>query len=176
VACMFSLNHTLPNGLEVRLREQTDGDRAVLAEFFAGLSQRSRYLRFMAGVPAQLPPTLLDILDAADGRSHVGLIAVHQGRAIGTVRYIRAADGAPEADVGIAVADELHGQGLGRLMLRELMQRAAASGIDRLRFELLAENRAARALVGGFGASLRSDGQVTFAVARTRPEIEPIAA
>ena len=152
---------------EVQLREQTDRDGAVLAAFFAGLSQRSRYLRFMAGVPAQLPPSLLAILAAADGRSHVGLIAEHRGRAVGTARYIRAADGTPSADVAITIADEFQGQGLGRLMLRELMRRAAASGIDRLRFETLAENRAMRALAGSLGASLRTDGQITFAELRT---------
>ena len=172
----MTLKRTLPNGTEVWLREQTEGDRAVLTELFAGLSQRSRNLRFMAGVPAQLPPTLLDILDAADGRNHVGLIAVRRGRAVGAARYIRVAEGGSEADVAVTVADELQGQGLGRLMLRELMQRAAASGIDRLRFEMLAENRAARSLAGSFGASLRSDGQITVAVVRTHPEIEPVAA
>ena len=170
------LKRTLADGTEVRLREQTEGDRAVLAGLFAGLSQRSRNLRFMAGVPAQLPPTLLDILDAADGRNHVGLIAVHRGRAVGAARYIRVPDGGSEADVAVTVADELQGQGLGRLMVEELMHRAAASGIERLRFDMLAENRAARALAGSFGASLRSDGQITSAVVRTHPEIEPVAA
>ena len=169
---------TLRDGTEVRLREQSDGDRALLAEFFAGLSQRSRYLRFMSGVPAQLPSRLLDILDAADGRSHVGLIAVHRGRAVCAARYIRAADGTSQAEVAITVADEFQGQGLGRLMLRELMRRAAASGIDRLRFEMLAENRAVRALVASLGASQRSDGETAFAVLRTHPETDrqPVAA
>jgi GNAT superfamily N-acetyltransferase len=170
------LKRTLADGTEVRLREQTEGDRAVLAGLFAGLSQRSRNLRFMAGVPAQLPPTLLDILDAADGRNHVGLMAVHRGRAVGAARYIRVPDGGSEADVAVTVADELQGQGLGRLMVEELMHRAAAGGIERLRFDMLAENRAARALAGSFGASLRSDGQITSAVVRTHPEIEPLAA
>ena len=124
------LKRTLADGTEVRLREQTEGDRAVLAGLFAGLSQRSRNLRFMAGVPAQLPPTLLDILDAADGRNHVGLIAVHRGRAVGAARYIRVPDGGSEADVAVTVADELQGQGLGRLMVEELMLRAAASGVE----------------------------------------------
>jgi hypothetical protein len=35
---------TLRNGAQVRLREQTDGDRVVLALLFEGLSERSRYL------------------------------------------------------------------------------------------------------------------------------------
>ena len=172
----MTLQRILPNATEVRLREQTEGDRAVLAGLFAGLSQRSRNLRFMAGVPAQLPPTLLDILDAADGQNHVGLIAVHRGRAVGAARYIRVPEGGSEADVAVTVADELQGQGLARMMLRELMLRAAAAGIDRLRFEMLAENRAARALVTSFGATLRSDGRIMFAVVRTHPESEPVAA
>lgn len=147
----------------------------MLAELFAGLSQRSRYLRFMAGVPAQLPARLLDILDAADGRNHVGLIAVHRGRVVGAARYIRAEDATAQADVAFTVADEFQGQGLGRLMLRELMRRAAASGVDRLRFEMLAENRAAQALARSLGASLRSAGQTTYAELHTHPEPEAVA-
>ena len=172
MACTIQTS-TLRNGTEVRLREQTDGDRAVLAELFAGLSQHSRYLRFMAGVPPQLPASLLDILDAADGRSHVGVIAMHRGRAVGAARYIRAGDGARQADVALTVADEFQGQGLGRLMLRALVDHAAASGIDRLRLEMLAENRGARALASSFGAVLRPDGHTVVAVLRTHSQRKP---
>jgi RimJ/RimL family protein N-acetyltransferase len=70
------------------------------------------------------------------------------------------------------VADEHQGQGLGRLMLRALVDRAAASGIDRLRLEILAENRGAHALARSFGASLRSDGHTVVAVIRTQPATE----
>jgi hypothetical protein len=93
---------TLRDGTAVRVREQTDGDRALLAALFEGLTPRSRYLRFMAGVPAPLPARLLDILAAADGRRHVGVIAVHRGRAVGAARYICAADGAREAARALA--------------------------------------------------------------------------
>ena len=160
---------TLRDGTEVRLREQTDGDRAVLAQFFEHLSAQSRYLRFMAGVPPELPRSALDVLDAADGDTHVGLIAVHRGRAIGTARYIRTQVGSSEADVALTVADEFQGQGLGRLLLAELTNRAAASGIDRLRFEMLSENRGMRALAKAMGASLRSDGPITSALIAVGP-------
>ena len=164
---------TLRNGTRVRLRDQAEGDRALLAGLFDGLSDRSRYLRFMSGVPTPLPRRMLDFLDGADGRSHVGVIAIHRGRAVGAARYIRAADGAPEAEVAFTVADEFQRQGLGRLMLTRLVDHAAASGIDRLRFEMLSENRAARGLVASFGGSLRSDGPSTFAVLPTHPEAVP---
>jgi GNAT superfamily N-acetyltransferase len=149
---------TLRDGTVVLVRPQTREDRAHLADFFARLSPRSRYQRFFTGMPEKLPTRIMDALADVDGDSHVGLVAVRGGRVLGTARYLRRADSPAVADVAFTVTDELHGRGLGALLMRELRAHAARRGITRFVFEVLASNDAALTVARGLGARLRRDG------------------
>ena len=148
----------LRDGTPVLLRGQTPDDRVLLARLFAGLSERSRHLRFMAGVPAALPPRVLDALSAVDDDVHVGVLALHGGEPIGAARYVRSAPHPEEADVAFTVADAFHRRGLARLMTSALLDHAASSGVERLTFEMMGENRGAAAFVRSLGATVRISG------------------
>jgi GNAT superfamily N-acetyltransferase len=149
---------TLRDGTVVLVRPQTREDRPELADFFARLSPRSRYQRFFTGMPEKLPKRIMDALADVDGDSHVGLVAVRGGRVLGAARYLRRPDAPTVADVAFTVTDELHGCGLGRLLMRELRAHAARRGVKRFVFEVLATNDAALTVARGLGARLHRDG------------------
>ena len=148
----------LRDGTYVAVRPQTPEDRPLLADFFAGLSPRSRYQRFFTGMPPKLPKRMLDALSDVDGDRHVGLVAVRGDRIIGAARYLRRAETPAVADVAFSVADELHGRGLGGLLMRELKAHAGRRGITRFVFDVLATNDAALSVANALGARLRRDG------------------
>ena len=152
------LPRTLRDGTTVVLRPQTREDRSHIADFFARLSPRSRYLRFFTGMPPHLPSKMLDALSDVDGDRHVGLLALDGDRVVGTARYLRRADRPAVADIAFTVADDVQGRGLGRLLLRELQAHAARRGITRFIFDTLATNHASLAVARSLGARLRPDG------------------
>jgi GNAT superfamily N-acetyltransferase len=154
----------LRDGTLVVVRHQTREDRPRLADFFAGLSPRSRYQRFFTGMPAKLPSPILDALADVDGERHVGLVAVQGDRILGAARYLRRADAPAAADVAFTVADELQGRGLGGLLMRELQAHARCRGIKRFHFDALATNDAALTVAGSLGARLRNDGSTVEGV------------
>jgi GNAT superfamily N-acetyltransferase len=149
---------TLRDGTLVVVRPQTREDRPRLAEFFAALSPRSRYQRFFTGMPPKLPSRMLDALADVDGERHVGLVAVCGSRILGAARYLRRADAPAAADIAFTVADELHGRGLGGLLMRELQAHARRRGITRLHFDALATNDAALTVARSLGASMQRNG------------------
>jgi GNAT superfamily N-acetyltransferase len=148
----------LRDGTYVAVRPQTREDRPLLAELFSGLSPHSRYQRFFTGVPPELPTRMLDALSDVDGDRHVGIVAVRGGRILGAARYLRRAESPAVADVAFTVADEVHGRGLGALLMRELTAHARRRGVTRFVFEVLAANDAALAVARSLGARLRRDG------------------
>ena len=152
------LPRTLRDGTAVVLRPQTREDRPHVADFFARLSSRSRYLRFFTGMPPHLPSKMLAALSDVDGDRHVGLLALDGDRVVGAARYLRRADRPAVADVAFTVADELQGRGLGRMLLRELQAHAARRGVTRFVFDTLAVNEASLAVARSLGARLRHDG------------------
>ena len=137
----------LRDGTYVAVRPQTREDRPLLADFFAGLSPRSRYQRFFTGMPPKLPKRMLDALSDVDGDRHVG-----------AARYLRRAEAPAVADIAFTVADEVHGRGLGGLLMRELKAHARRRGITRFVFEVLATNDAALTVARSLGARLRREG------------------
>jgi len=148
----------LRDGTYVAVRPQTREDRPLLADFFAGLSPRSRYQRFFTGMPPKLPKRMLDALTDVDGDRHVALVAVRGDRILGAARYLRRAEAPGVADIAFTVADEVHGLGLGGLLMRELKAHAGRRGITRFVFEVLATNDAALTVARGLGARLRREG------------------
>jgi GNAT superfamily N-acetyltransferase len=144
----------LQDGTIVLLREQTPDDRGQIAELFAGLSSRSRYLRFGTGMPPALPRRYLDVLADVDGHRHAAILAIHDGRVIGAARYIRT--GAAEAELAVTVTDAFQRRGLGRVLVETLTTLGATRGVAHFTFEILPANRAARALADRLSAGDRT--------------------
>jgi L-amino acid N-acyltransferase YncA len=134
----------LRDGSVVTLRPACAADEAALYLFLSGLCLEARRLRFFSGAPN------LDYaahLAAATGDDRYGLIACDEtGAIVGHATYIRLADSTPtapaRAEVAVEVADRLHGQGLGTILIERLAVIAEQHGITHFVAEVLAENRA----------------------------------
>jgi GNAT superfamily N-acetyltransferase len=141
----------------VRIRELGPGDGDVVDTVFAGLSPRSRYLRFQFPV-AELSAATRRSLTALDGRTHVALAAFAQGRPIGIVRIIDLGDG--RGELAVEVVDRWQGCGVGTQLLQAARDRAADMGYRELVGEMLVVNAAAHAALRRVfrGTRVRRDG------------------
>ncbi|MGC4963763.1 GNAT family N-acetyltransferase [Gordonia sp. DT101] len=116
-----------------------DADRVV--RFHAGLSERTRYMRYFGPTPT-LPPREVARMTTVDYQKRVALVAVLGGDiiAIGLYEGLEF-DGKPEsAEVAFVVADDHQGRGLGPILLEHLAGAAAESGFVRFEAEVLSEN------------------------------------
>jgi RimJ/RimL family protein N-acetyltransferase len=124
---------------------------------FAGLSERSRLLRFLAPI-RELAPRDLERLVDVGGSGRRALVAADQesGAAVGIARYVRDDERPDTADVAFAVVDAWHGRGIGRRLVCELVCLAAADGVRRFRATVASGNAPALALLRGLGRIERS--------------------
>jgi acetyl coenzyme A synthetase (ADP forming)-like protein len=162
----------LRDGSTLRLRAPAREDAGALAAFFAGLSERSRYLRFH-GVQ-RIDETLGERLVEPDWRDRGVLAGVlGDGRVVAVAEYARLRDAAA-AEVAFAVTDELQGRGIGTRLLEQLAARAAEAGIQRFVAEVLPENRAMLGVFedAGFEVARELEAgevEVQFPIAPTEP-------
>lgn len=125
-------------GRRLAVRELGPGADAELGAVFAGLSARSRYLRFHSPMH-RLAPGMRRALTAVGGRRHIALVAIAGLDPIGIARC-----------VGLGAGRRAGGRGGRRLagprrrehLLRALRERAVEAGYDTLVAEVLAENDA----------------------------------
>jgi acetyl coenzyme A synthetase (ADP forming)-like protein len=153
----------LRDGSTLRLRPPTADDEGALISFFASMSPESRYLRFHGAtvIGRQTVSVALET-DWASRGSLVGELADDAGHltAVALATYVRLRD-PKRAEVAFAVADELHGRGIGTRLLERLAEHAAEVGVEEFVAEVLPGNAAmlrvfddagfetARALQGG---------------------------
>ncbi len=179
-----SITTMLEDGRTVCLRTVAPADEGLLREGIARMSPHSRYLRFFSGA-ASPPDWVIDRLLDADGVLHLAWGAIDtsipEHPAIGVVHAMRPDADAQIAEFSIAVIDDYHGLGLGRLLSATLLLDAAGDGMDLLTAHVLAENRAAidfvRKLgghvVGQDGPTIEYRFEVADALERLRRETDP---
>ncbi len=141
----------LDDGTEVSLRMVRADDKDLLLRGFARLSPESRYRRFFAP-KTSLSDAEVKYLTEIDGEDHFAICATVEDskegeRGVGVARFIRTADRRDTAEAAVAVADDLHGRGLGRLLLTRLAAAARERGVTRFRSDVLARNDTARSLL-----------------------------
>jgi GNAT superfamily N-acetyltransferase len=139
---------TLRDGTEAVLRPIRPDDKEMLHRGFHKLSPESRYRRFFA-VKTDLSPDELRYLTEIDGIHHfaIGAVSADGRDGLGVARFIQL-DGEPGiAEAAIAVADELHGKGLGSLLFQRLVAAACERGVTRFRCEMLGSNQGMADLV-----------------------------
>ena len=174
----------LENGTPVCLRRVTRGDEGRIRQGIARMSPRSRYMRFFSG--ATTPPDwVIDRLLDADGDMHLAWGAIDTSQAdepaIGAVHAFRDADDRGLAEFSVAILDDWHGMGLGKLLTATLLLEARAEGIARFSMDTLSENSSAIAfarLLGGerteyYGSVLSYSLDVTGALERLEAAADP---
>jgi acetyltransferase len=151
----------LRDGTRVRVRPMRPEDAALEKRFFAGLSERSRFQRFMQFLP-QLPPALLARFTQLDYDRELALVALSAGEFVGVGRFAPNADGRT-AEFALTVGDAWQGKGLGRGLLERLCTAAKGAGYEALYGHILDANRDMLDLAAnlGFVEYERSGGEVS---------------
>ena len=115
----------------VLLRPLAAGDTGTVERVFAGLSARSRQLRFLAPV-AGLSQRFLRHLADVDHDRHGCWVAVVDGRPVGLGRYVLLPGEPGTAEIAVEVVDAVQDRGLGTLLLDVVSVAAADAGATRL--------------------------------------------
>jgi len=113
-----AIDARLRDGSPVTVRLSTEGDEPALRKLLSELCLETRRLRFFTGA--------VDLEEAAhlgaeDGPDRIGLVAFDEDRAlVGHALCIQLGmRGSGRAEVAVEVADNLHGLGLGTILVRD---------------------------------------------------------
>ncbi len=155
----------LRDGSYVPVRPIRPEDAGLEKRFFDGLSERSRYQRFLNQM-AQLPQQMLARFTQLDYDRELALVALdpgpgdNSGEFIGVGRYAPNADG-ETAEFALTVADAWQGKGVGRALLERICDCARAAGYKTLFGHILNANRDMLGLAEQLGFALAgSDGDL----------------
>ena len=154
------LRGTLRDGLRVVIRSLVPADRDDVEHGFGELSERTKNLRFMTGKDHLSQRTLDSLVDQVDQHDHVA-VAMWWERSsqadvlLGEGRFIRLKDDPSCADVAVTMADELHGQRGGTLLMRALVLRAREEGVRRFSAAMSPDNEPSHRLMRRVGPVLR---------------------
>jgi GNAT superfamily N-acetyltransferase len=138
---------TAGSGEAVEYRSATAADCEGIRWFVAGLSLRTRFLRFFT--PASpLSSAVLRTLCGAGAATDV-LVATHDGVIIGHAMAVDSVspDGYRVTDIGVVIADHWQSRGVGSVIMGRLVARAAARGVILLVMDVLPENRPMLAMI-----------------------------
>ena len=115
----------------------------MLQDAIRALSRESRYTRFFSPL-RELPPNLLERATHPEPGRELQLVAVSADESgekiIGGARY-GALEAGGDCEFAVAIVDEWHGLGLARRLLGTLIDRARASGFQRMEGYILATNQ-----------------------------------
>ena len=157
----------LRDGSTVLVRPIKPQDTALETRFVDGLSQKSRYQRFLSQM-AHLRPQLLARFTHIDYDREMALVALapEGGEFIGIARYAPNADGT-SAEFALTVADAWQGRGLGHALLEKLCACARTAGYTALDGLILNANGDMLELVEQLGfARTGHDGDTVTVVRR----------
>lgn len=122
--------------LDPKMHFTRDQLKAQIRKAMACLSPTSRWQRFASPV-AELSGPQLDYLTNLDGVDRVAWCAIRPTgedfEGIGLARYSRLEEETETAEFAVTVVDQYQGQGVGRALLRVLMDSAKHNGILLLR-------------------------------------------
>ena len=163
---------TLRSGIDVRLRPIRPDDAPRLIALSRRLSPRTIYQRFFTVRELRLEDAAA--LSSVDGHDRVAIVA---DRGLGglddliaVARYGVDRDD-PAPDIGLVVEDAWQGQGLGSMLLDELLRAGEERGFIAFRADVLAENRRMLRLLARYGTIVERSAEygVVTLVFRRRP-------
>jgi acyl-CoA synthetase (NDP forming)/RimJ/RimL family protein N-acetyltransferase len=130
----------LADGTVAALRDPTPADEDAVRRMHDELSPDSAHLRFF-GASRSAGAWVARRVCRPPGPEHGAVLAVLGDRVVGVASYERDGNSA-EAEVAFAVSDDLHGHGVGTLLLEHLAAHARRAGVRRFTAETLPDNTA----------------------------------
>jgi acetyltransferase len=131
-----------------RIRAIRPEDAEPLQAFMRGLSDETRYYRFVQAI-RELPQPMLARYTQVDYDRAMALVAeslpsaesgpLAQGALIGVARYVQNPDG-DSCEFALVVADAMQGRGIGTRLMKSLIEAARGKGLKRMVGLVLATN------------------------------------
>ena len=133
----------LPDGTRLTIRPIRPEDAVLERDFVNGLSERSRYLRFMIALKS-ITPQMVSRFTQIDYDREMALVAIVPqaggDRQIAVARYVTYPDGR-NCEFAIVVADDWHHKGIATALLRRLIEIARDRRLERIDGIVLRENK-----------------------------------
>jgi acyl-CoA synthetase (NDP forming)/GNAT superfamily N-acetyltransferase len=127
----------LRDGRTAHIRPIRPDDERLLVEFYARVSDESKYYRFFSPMPT-LSERDVRRFTHVDHHDRVALVMILQDRMIAVGRYDVVEP--KEAEVAFLVEDQHQGRGIGQLLLEHLAQAGRERGVERFTAEVLPDN------------------------------------
>lgn len=152
--------HTVAgDGTPLCIRSIRTSDADQMRSGIAHLSTQSRYLRFFSVQPMPSDKVIERLVDA-DGHEHIAWGAIHMNGtdnpAIGAVHAIRSTERDGFGEFSVAILDDYHGIGIGRMLTAVLLINCQAEQMEVLDIQTLAENHAAIGFIRSIGGQMRN--------------------
>ncbi|PUA79670.1 bifunctional GNAT family N-acetyltransferase/acetate--CoA ligase family protein [Nocardioides currus] len=129
----------LRDGKTAHIRPIRPEDAGLLVEFYARVSEESKYYRFFSPMP-HLSDRDVKRFTQVDYVTRVALVLTSGDNMIAVGRYDLVEEG--KAEVAFLVEDGHQGRGIGQLLLEHLAQAGRERGIERFIAEVLPDNHA----------------------------------
>ncbi|MBI5435600.1 MAG: bifunctional acetate--CoA ligase family protein/GNAT family N-acetyltransferase [Nitrosomonadales bacterium] len=154
-------NWQLADGTDITIRPIRPEDAEIEQEFVHGLSEESRYFRFMNSVQ-ELTPTMLVRFTQIDYSREMALIAVTQVQdkevELGVTRFAINPDG-ESCEFAIVIADNMRGKGLGQKLISSLMDAARSKGLKTMEGEVIASNSSMLKFMARLGFTIETSAE-----------------
>ena len=153
VTARASVYALLTDGTTVEIRPARTDDLPAVDAMYEGMSADNSYLRFFSfsRLSAEQEATRLCRPSGAD---HAALLALCGGQVVGVASY-EVTDHGPEAEIAIAVPDNMHNRGIGTLLLEHLVSDAGLRGITTFTASVLTQNAEMQRVFSDAGLSAR---------------------
>ena len=153
VTARTSVYALLTDGTTVEIRPARTDDLPAVEAMHEGMSSNNSYLRFFnsSQLSAEQEATRICRPSGAD---HAALLALCSGQVVGVASY-EVKDHGPEAEIAIAVPDNMHNRGIGTLLLEHLVSDAGLRGITTFTASVLTQNTEMQRVFRDAGLSAR---------------------
>ncbi|MBK8637001.1 MAG: bifunctional acetate--CoA ligase family protein/GNAT family N-acetyltransferase [Chromatiaceae bacterium] len=151
----------MPDGTDLVIRPIQPEDAQMVQNFVRGLSEQTKYYRYMQAIK-ELTPEMLVRFTQIDYDREMALIGVKEegdgDEMAGVARY-SSHPGGETCEFAIVVSDSWRDRGIGARLMRSLMQNARDRGFRNMDGEVLTANSRMLALMRSLGFRIERDRQ-----------------
>ncbi|MBI4905983.1 MAG: GNAT family N-acetyltransferase [Acidobacteria bacterium] len=170
----------MKNGEVVTVRPIRPEDEPLIAEFHETLSDRTVYFRYLSALKlsTRVAHERLIRICFIDYSRQMALVVEHRDPETGAASILAVgrlhkdmlafSRGRKEAEFALVVSDNMQGQGLGKELLRRLIEVGRREGVDVIYGEISSENAVMQGICRSMGFQIKRDYADTTVVARMK--------